>query len=367
EARVALARDVYDRLRQVTGAADPALVQVGTPAFNALRWLAQLAVNVVDYVDGDDYLTPFDWFADAQGTRHYVFGTELPRVVLNEADVEIANDPSDPGLLRENKKATRDFIINFWVELLNPFARDPARVDHGAARLQVPFGGEPGYAIYQVVIARTPNPLLYDPANVLGEPNPSNVRLVVNRFNPDPNGPPPDVDPGVVEPVDGRDAGAVGKNQGFYVLGPIAGFPGTDPAAPFATLRVEEQVIGGYPNAMSYRFPKESSLTQLPDHAIFLRRLAWPHLPPHPAPGGAFNLSWPYNPYITVDYMGRVPTNDAVVADADGAHAGLPVNQRFAYGRVQPYAASPLMQVPQRLLGTPTGQPHHSFFRHNQP
>src|SRR5262249_40020638 len=43
-ARVHLARDLFDRLRAVTGAADPDRVAVGTSQFDAVRWLAQLAV-----------------------------------------------------------------------------------------------------------------------------------------------------------------------------------------------------------------------------------------------------------------------------------------------------------------------------------
>src|SRR5262249_45678831 len=101
--RVRLARDVYDRLRRVTGAAEPAAAALKAAAgaaeeFNALRWLAQLAVNIVDYVDADDYVTPFDWFVDDQGNRHWVFGTELPRLVVNEVYAEVANDPADRGL-----------------------------------------------------------------------------------------------------------------------------------------------------------------------------------------------------------------------------------------------------------------------------
>jgi hypothetical protein len=372
DARVQLARDIFERLRLVTGAAPPAQVRVGSPQFDALRWLAQLAVNIVDYIDTDDYMTPFPWYTDAGGTVHMVYGTELPRVVLNEAYVEISNDPHDPGLRphpkqpHQPRRAKRDFVVNFWVELLNPFRRDPTLADNGAARLQVPG---PGYAVYQVVIARTPNPGLHAPANVRGDPDPGQTILVVNHYTADPAGPPPDpaIDVLRIEPLDGRPAGAVGRNQGFYVLGPVADFPGTPPHTPFATLRVEEQVSGGFRSGLSYRVPNTMPLSSLPTHALFLRRLACPHLPPNPAPNGLFDPTLPPNPYLTVDTMTPVPMNDGVLADAEGPHVPTPVVQRTAYGRLQPYAASPLLLRPQRPTAVVHGQPRHTFFNHNQP
>ena len=57
------------------------------PEFQAARWLAQLAVNIVDYVDADDYMTPFLWY-QTPTANETVFGTELPPVVLNEVLAE---------------------------------------------------------------------------------------------------------------------------------------------------------------------------------------------------------------------------------------------------------------------------------------
>src|SRR5262249_4545714 len=99
-ARQQMAQDIYNVLRAVTGAGDPAVVgPTGTGSdpgqFNALRWLAQLAVNIVDYIDADDIMTPFNWFTDTTTTPptpHWVYGTELPHVLLNEA-VAAYTDP----------------------------------------------------------------------------------------------------------------------------------------------------------------------------------------------------------------------------------------------------------------------------------
>src|SRR5262249_54012181 len=92
------------------------------PQYNAFQWLAQLAVNIVDYIDNDSYITPFNWDTstpnDATASPNkWVYGTELPRVVINETYVEVDNDPSDPltgGL------ATKNFQVNLWAELLCP-------------------------------------------------------------------------------------------------------------------------------------------------------------------------------------------------------------------------------------------------------
>src|SRR5207237_8102640 len=111
QARVQFAKELFDRLRLVTtGTAEdlntllPRLGIASTgprkPQFDALRWLAQLAVNIVDYIDSDDYITPFNWYGEP-GTppskQHWVFGTELPRLVVHELYVESDNVQTDTG------------------------------------------------------------------------------------------------------------------------------------------------------------------------------------------------------------------------------------------------------------------------------
>jgi hypothetical protein len=115
-ARQQLAQDIYIRLLYATLGltSNPpwstGSYQAQNPSnLQALRWLAQLAVNIVDYIDEDDISTPFNFYND--GTNSFwVFGTEMPHLVLNEALGE-CNRPTAGG----------PYPNQFWVELYNPF------------------------------------------------------------------------------------------------------------------------------------------------------------------------------------------------------------------------------------------------------
>jgi hypothetical protein len=371
QARVQLARDIYDRLRAVVGATDPATAAAraaaGAPQeFDALRWLAQLAVNVVDYVDADDFMTPFNWYTDGAGNSQWVFGVELPRLVVNEVYAEVENDPADPGPSAVPPQATLPFLVNFWVELHNPFRADATLSDGAAARLQMPASGAlPSYAIYQLVIAQSPAAYLRQPDQVLGDPAAGQTLTAVWDTTPQPPPAPPPgpgVDVNLVQPANDSYSGPDGGNQGFYVLGPKYDFPGTDPSRPNATLRAQEGPGAG----LTYSLPNTTALSPPPSHALLLRRLACPLLPPNPAtPGGAVDPTQPYNPYVTVDYLDGVATNDAVAADSQGPHNATPVAQRVSWGRKQPYAADASQQLAQQPAPALDGQPQHTFFRHN--
>src|SRR5262245_9689117 len=185
------------------------MVTSGTPQYDAVRWLAQLSVNIVDFIDRDDFSTPFQW-----RPGEWVYGVEQPRLVLTEAYAEIANDPTDP---KTGGKATKDYKVNFWVELYNPwwnmptngngwvsnngsqdgvlpnitpdFLTNPAHPSNGdnhVARLKIDqSGSNPAYSPYTVVIA-TQNAGLRKPNNVQGDPDPNSVKTTVNDFTPEP-------------------------------------------------------------------------------------------------------------------------------------------------------------------------------------
>jgi hypothetical protein len=431
-ARQAMARKIFNRLCAAVGAvnplydpsgvepsdtsattqANPAAPKPGAPDYDALRWLAQLAVNIVDYIDEDDISTAFKWNPpigdptnpnyDAKAAKDvgnwWVFGTEMSHAVLNEVYAEIENDPQDLAA----KKANNDYWVNFWVELHNPFNDDPQHLDGGLARLEVldqsnPMMPVPLYAPYQVVITTTSqpaapfNPALHAPDNVLGDPDPTTIKLRVDNYSPDPAPTPqPTLTPveySQVRPAKGQYAGPDQSNQGFYMLGPgstpqmkVIDFPvdpnnAPNPAAPNPTLRVKTQKSQPQPNdpgpidcSMSYTYPKANPLNMLPTHTLLLRRLACPYLPPQSDP-----TQPGYNPYVTVDYSENVPLNNGVQFDPTGATPPgfVAVDQRASVGRAQPWAAHFSQLLKQQPLNAANNnmpnqnEPQHTFFRHN--
>ena len=127
--RVNMATDLYNMLVKVTGARDPRLPKntgMPEPEYQAARWLAQLALNIVDFIDEDDYMTPWQWNPTIN-PGEWLFGTELPHLLLNEVYAQVDNDASDktlwppfpaPGAVFK-PKAT-NYRVNFWIELHNP-------------------------------------------------------------------------------------------------------------------------------------------------------------------------------------------------------------------------------------------------------
>src|SRR5262249_15639158 len=213
-ARQPLAGEIFELLWRVTGTGDPALAPPpesrahDAARWGALRWLAQLAVNVVDFVDADDYMTPFNWFSDARtGRQEWVYGTELPRVVLNEVYAEYVNLPSEPGLKRKPPQATR-LRATVWVALSTRSEDDPpltAPHRKGEAALEMPrVLGQAGYGIYRLVLARLSGDLR-QPDNVRGEISPTGgiVLSTLSTFSPRPGSKPlPAVDTRAVLPAD---------------------------------------------------------------------------------------------------------------------------------------------------------------------
>jgi hypothetical protein len=405
--RQQLTQEIFNVFVAVTGAGNVATAQPNTPEYDALRWLAQLSVNIVDFVDyptgiatqvqpaPDDVITSFNWNPAQQASipNGWVFGTVLPRLVLNEAYIEMVNTASD---VANNAQTISNYDVNCWVELHNPFAPGgggaccgnqavPTPLN-GVARLQSPPAATNPYAWYRVIVAQTGQgtgtdntTIMTQNSNVLGTPQ--NVKTVVDQYTADPtcqgvalNG---DNLNQVLTNYNGTmQAGQQGQNQGFYVLGPKTPFPGTQGnAAFFATLPVKEQqcLDQNYQNINSSMHYVYSSQAQPPvdqngniqnlTHTIALQRLACPYMPPQPVPTQAN-----FNPYVTVDYLLSVPTNNGVTLGATGQAANpaaTPVANRYSLGRNQPYAADQTQQVKQSQANPPAGQPLNSFFMIN--
>jgi hypothetical protein len=366
-ARQHFAAELFEVLWRTTGAGDPALAAPpGSPLHDPTRWdafryLAQLAVNIVDFIDNDDYSTPFNWRPDpvVPGGGDWVYGTELPRVLLNEAYVEYTNDPNDRGLLDRPPHATR-FKGNVWVELHNTSRNDPpltAPWRSGTVRLEVPpASGAAQYAPYRLVIAQLrPREDIRSPANMLGEVTLAQVKSALSTFTPLT---PATVDTQMVLPANLSNpargyAGPAGGNEGFYVLGPQLGPTEASPFAPgMETLRRPE---------MSFLVTANEPRLLL-EPTLLWQRLACPHLPPQGDPRLPL-----YNPYITIDYLRNVKTNYAAAVGIHGPLNPMPQQpaERSSVGKRQPYAAH-LSQVQlQRPFPAMAAQPQTTFFQHN--
>ncbi len=289
-ARKQLAKDIYNVFVRVTGAQNPNKPTANDPAPNsvptltttstaylAAQWLAQLAVNIVDYVDNDDYMTPFTWDTTNNVT---VFGTELPRLLVNE--VLTSGGPALP--------------TSVWAELHNPFKNTtadtyPYPLDGGTARLMVTPANPKllPYSAYQLQIADSVN----TPSGLTGAVT---ALSTVSTWVPPPF-PPLPPPPTTIAPADGAFRDPTQSNQGFYVVGPGGPGAGVTPTFTTASMNVVPPVTS----------------TGL---IVALQRLACPALPAGGA-GGVGTL----NQFITVDYF-TTPKYNA------------------SYGRMQPYAAT---------------------------
>jgi hypothetical protein len=353
-ARQVLAQDLFSRLCWVTTGnvlpQDPnalklylqTLATTNATQYNALRWLAQLAVNIVDYRDSDDYSTPFNWDPnDTTGTAGgWVFGVEPSRAMLNEAYVEIDNVAAD---LLAGLPVPANYQVNFWAELHNPYTADPNRPDpvqpnnaayNGAVRLRMPqdSNGNAPYATYQLILTQTTpavhTQLVGTPANTQGNVTyPAGLGNTAQVLLP----PAGKVDSDVIMPCAGAYNGVNAGNQGFYVLGPPSKFPGNNPNAPQATVQLP---------TMTYTVPAANVILNaanpqagLPQFTLALQRLACPTLPPQPNPGAPA-----YNPYITVDYLEYIPSYNGLL-NVGGKAATPNYANMYAWGRKQPFAA----------------------------
>ena len=380
--RQQLAADIYSRLLRLTGVPSSATIpdQPTAAELQVRRWLAQLAVNIVDFIDEDDISTPFNFYTagDAQfapgfdpgalqwsGTppapdpglpKYWVFGTELPHVVVNEVLAEYQDLPPPVA------GGIGPTAVRAWVELHNPFqvpaAGQPLHPQDGfpvtlrvAAEPTSVIGKKQSYAPFQVVLAtglanrpRNDN-VLGTAATVRTATADADFDQPVKQVNgqPQPN-PSPSLAPGGFFL-----AGATGSDARHTIsAAPKGTVPATTPWLQTTNLEYQHTFQPGQPEE------KAAGIT------VLLRRLANPHLPFDPRPSVPDSVGEPqvnpwYNPYLTVDYLDKIPLQD-----------GASTSKYAARGKRQPYAATAAQQADQ-VSPRPRQLTQHTFGRPNNP
>jgi hypothetical protein len=364
-----LARDIFVRLVAVTlptvmTSWNPAngqytfhpTINPANPTYPQLRILAQIAVNIVDYIDNDDIMTPFPW--DPNTPTEVVYGVEKPRLVINEVYSEVTNDPADPTFGVVPMPAALPAHVRFWVELHNPtstpYTGGPTAGPLGDGSVTLHNGN---FNPYRLLIAQNPGGkigiVVRDPANNTGDPG---VAQLTFNFGPAAGTPVATVPPANGNPAAGMVlcAANVPQVHAASEFNPI--YPAGTPVIPAAPV--------GNPDSLTYPFPLNQALNAntlnpvLKDHIVVLQRLADPYQPPGPN-----------NPYITVDYMEHVPSFDAIQRESgaildrnpkqwnngmvqpgydpiDIPGMGDPIVRRHALGKVQPLAGQCTPQPP---------------------
>lgn len=383
-----LAWEIYTTLWQLCGAESYTTMvakAANDPSVRAHRWLAQLAVNLVDFIDGDDTMTVMPWRV-FNNVPDVVVGTELPRLVINEYYAQWDNDQAVAGMeVGPNRR------VNVWAELHNPFPPENAFNDpaQGAAVLQRP--GAAGEPIYRLQLTRSPNAAIRDPENALGDPGATDpidgLDAVVGRSMADPAG--GVADWGTVRSVDPNyaltgpaytEGGTPTRNKGFYVVGSNWTYANAaaDPGLSANASHTTDRLTYTRPRAEDPINPANNAGTADIRPALLLRRLANPYLPFQNNPAQAN-----YNPYVTVDYVEQVRVTNGLLYD-NGVQRQYNVvftaaDPRAAWGRNQPFAA--WLNPAEDLTATPANEQNwrrqdpdsntnvfdlrHTFFRHN--
>ena len=371
--RHCLARDIFTRICVAMGepvvllrnavsgdifAVPNPTVAPGTPPYDRMRVWAQLAANMVDFIDTDDVMTTFVWnpvigaplsvdafgiatvnivgsdsnplvnalgmqdpvavhpnnpnFAPGAIENRVVFGTERNRLVINESFLRVENDPTDPSLMPPDPmmpKASR-YVVKIWTELHNPLTPqdNPNRQDlaqrYGAAL--VDNHGMGLAPVYQLLIARqTANLTLAN--NVTGAVAPADIERTIpvltdtaampvkRKVQPNYSGSYTQHAPTTLP--DGTLA--VGS---FYVIGPP---PPTDPANTFIAPYPDNLLPGMAPTNLNPDFTSDQM-----QYTVNVPAQLQANGMPAPPKLVLQRLADPYhahhpqfNPWITVDYV----------------------------------------------------------------
>jgi hypothetical protein len=407
--RQLFAKDILSHLVKATGAADPSDPTLAATVFVpggggggtdqrylATRWLAQLAVNIVDNLDADDVMTPFIW--NPYDPSNALFGHEMSRVAINEVYAQVENEPSEiaTGVMTSPTK----FHVKVYAELMNPLPSDP-NYDHRAI-LQKGTQVVHKLELMKSSVFDRSNAGATDPANfmktngIIGPLAPTTDSLADPFASTNWGG---DL---ALNPRGSFAApGGQGINHGILMVGPQP--DNTNNASGITDARwTTSDRLDTFHADLKYVLPKavgagdESAIDSLAGlqrqqvPVLVLRRLANPGLPldnnqlvPMTTNPNPF-----YNPYITIDLMdvtkemlvatdARKKVQDPADATKNKDNGNLKsIDQRVSFGRQQPFRYVPKdfngqpygSLAPQNPSenAMPTSQPKTTFWRENQ-
>ena len=348
QGRKLLALKVLDGLCAATGTPDMrATPGLANPQYKAWVWLAQLAVNIVDFVDPDDVMTVLELSPIDPMTGLYpldgrkVYGTELPKVVLNEIYAQVDNSPDD---LNRNQ-AMEPYTVSVFLELLNP---TPSSVPPNAtnvlrdnnAFLQGSYTDNMGNLVlhspYNIDLAsRRPdaldNPFIDPPYGIIKHIDPSDLHKhnsTESRVDAWKKNDGMHASPLVLSPS-GSNFNHTGQtpdtgDKGFLWIGPKMSDNIPKPF-PTPTPNLLEQPT------LRYTWLNDQTTEKNLEATILLSRLANPAMKKDPDS----------NPYVLVDYvtLKKEMIQDARKRTNSGVNDSVvEVANRKSYGRRQPYA-----------------------------
>ena len=103
-------------------------------------------------------MTSFHWAAANPNDSGYVFGTELPKLVVNEVYLEYDNDSTrpqhEPWTAACGDGRYEAISLNVWAELLNPLPRYPDDPQRPPSVNNAILSNANG-TVYQLVITST--------------------------------------------------------------------------------------------------------------------------------------------------------------------------------------------------------------------
>lgn len=343
--RQEFAKDIYTRLLKVTGAKEDVSDKATTdPEYKAAKWLAQLAVNIVDYIDEDDKLTVFNWNTQQSGgTKDYVIGFEQPRLLINEVYAAYDNDSTD---IDPNDPDPKFFRLNVYVELVNPMDTDTLIRDTNAAR-------------YRLALAeKSPDPdddIYGTPKNLYKQANGGDC-LVTDW----------DISTGNAKALKAKDMkketglSPGNPNGWFYLLSPTNTnyLGGSDPTFTGVTFNTKTPALSSKMSLVA----GEPDLTKKPN--LILQRLA------DPDRAQSDDLTKPdlFNPYVTIDYFKSDYISVNMGLQHKGKMLGKGVQKKIDFNTFSSRGRKEPMRASSSSVQTASGggnEPRHSFAEHN--